>query len=123
MSSPKPIELHLCVLDVEMVDAWSTCFGYAQNVFIHQQDILTRTADAILSPANSFGFMDGGIDLLYSNFSAGNSRSVCSISRSAPRFSSSEPRRESSRSSLLRWKPALAESWLCGNGHTGSTGH
>jgi hypothetical protein len=35
---------------------------------VHQQDILTRTADAILSPANSFGFMDGGIDLLYSNF-------------------------------------------------------
>ena len=29
---------------------------------------MTRTADAILSPANSFGFMDGGIDLLYSNF-------------------------------------------------------
>jgi hypothetical protein len=68
MSSPKPIELHLCALDVEMADAWSTCFGSEPSVFVHQQDILTRTADAILSPANSFGFMDGGIDLLYSNF-------------------------------------------------------
>jgi O-acetyl-ADP-ribose deacetylase (regulator of RNase III) len=58
----------LCALDVEMADAWSTCFGSEPNVFVHQQDILTRTADAILSPANSFGFMDGGIDLLYSNF-------------------------------------------------------
>lgn len=68
MSSSKPIELHLCALDVEMADAWSTCFGSAPNIFIHRQDILARTADAILSPANSFGFMDGGIDLLYSNF-------------------------------------------------------
>ena len=68
MSSPKPIELHLCAIDAEMADDWSTCFDSAPNVFIHQQDILTRTADAILSPANSFGFMDGGIDLLYSNF-------------------------------------------------------
>lgn len=68
MSFPKPIELHLCALNAEMADAWSTCFGSAPNVFIHQQDILTRNADAILSPANSFGFMDGGIDLLYSNF-------------------------------------------------------
>jgi hypothetical protein len=69
--SPKPIELHLCAIDAEMSDAWSTCFDSAPNVFIHQQDILTRTADAILSPANSFGFMDGGIDLLYSNFFGG----------------------------------------------------
>ena len=68
MSSPKPIELHLCAIDAQMADAWSTCFGSAPNVFIHQRDILTRNADAILSPANSFGFMDGGIDLLYSNF-------------------------------------------------------
>ena len=29
-------------------------------------DIFAEAADAIVSPANSFGFMDGGIDLAYS---------------------------------------------------------
>lgn len=31
-------------------------------------NILSLVVDAIVSPANSFGFMDGGIDLLYTNF-------------------------------------------------------
>lgn len=30
--------------------------------------IFDRTADAIVSPANSFGYMDGGIDLVYLKF-------------------------------------------------------
>lgn len=29
-------------------------------------DILNHPADAVVSPANSFGFMDGGVDLAYS---------------------------------------------------------
>jgi O-acetyl-ADP-ribose deacetylase (regulator of RNase III) len=37
-------------------------------VQISQGDILEASADAIVSPANSFGYMDGGIDLVYSNF-------------------------------------------------------
>jgi O-acetyl-ADP-ribose deacetylase (regulator of RNase III) len=32
----------------------------------HVGDILALSADAIVSPANSFGLMDGGIDLAYS---------------------------------------------------------
>ena len=39
------------------------------NVFFTVGDIFARgdqliTADALVSPANSFGFMDGGIDLV-----------------------------------------------------------
>jgi O-acetyl-ADP-ribose deacetylase (regulator of RNase III) len=60
--------LHLSALDSEMADAWRPLFGELPNVFIHEGDILQHTADAILSPANSFGFMDGGIDLVYSRF-------------------------------------------------------
>lgn len=62
------IQLHLCALDPEMARAWQAHFGSQQNVWIHEGDILTRRADAILSPANSFGFMDGGVDLAYSQF-------------------------------------------------------
>ena len=62
------IEIHLCALDSCMTQAWSVHFGSQAGVHIHEGDILTRTADAIVSPANSFGFMDGGIDLAYSQF-------------------------------------------------------
>lgn len=62
------IEIHLCTLDSTMARAWSSQFGSQPNVWIHEGDILANKADAILSPANSFGFMDGGIDLAYSNF-------------------------------------------------------
>lgn len=61
------VDLHLCALDLDMVNAWSRYFGSLENVSIHHGDILARDGDAILSPANSFGFMDGGIDLAYSH--------------------------------------------------------
>lgn len=62
------IELHLCALDHAMAREWTSQFGSQPGVHIHEGDILERKADAILSPANSFGFMDGGIDLAYSHF-------------------------------------------------------
>src|SRR5262245_53290885 len=62
------LELHLCALDSAMAHAWAGQFGSRPNVSIHESNILERKADAILSPANSFGFMDGGIDLSYSHF-------------------------------------------------------
>lgn len=62
------IELHLCAVDPTMARAWASQFGSQPGVHIHEGDILQRSADAILSPANSFGFMDGGIDLAYSHF-------------------------------------------------------
>jgi O-acetyl-ADP-ribose deacetylase (regulator of RNase III) len=35
-------------------------------VTVHRGSILDLAVDAVVSPANSFGFMDGGIDLRYS---------------------------------------------------------
>ena len=35
-------------------------------VHAHTGDLFSRGADAIVSPANSFGFMDGGLDLVLS---------------------------------------------------------
>lgn len=61
------IKLHLCALDPGMVSAWGKYFSSAPNVVLDECDILSRTGEAILSPANSFGFMDGGIDLAYSH--------------------------------------------------------
>ena len=52
---------------VELAEAWKTQFSEYSNFEIHGGvDIFDYTGDAVVSPANSFGFMDGGIDLLYS---------------------------------------------------------
>ncbi|XP_070191103.1 uncharacterized protein [Littorina saxatilis] len=52
-----------------MVSAWKHYFKeYPDTVEVSNGDIFKGgpTADAIVSPANSFGFMDGGIDMYYS---------------------------------------------------------
>lgn len=51
----------------ELANAWNKEFEFDDNVEAHgPADIFSFTGDACVSPANSFGFMDGGIDLLYS---------------------------------------------------------
>jgi len=46
----------------KMVSAWKDFFGEEKNVKVIEGDITKITCDAIVSPANSFGFMDGGVD-------------------------------------------------------------
>ncbi len=53
-------------LNPVLVAAWRKEFASASDVEVSLGDIFDLTADAIVSPANSFGFMDGGIDLVYS---------------------------------------------------------
>ncbi|MCL2880396.1 MAG: macro domain-containing protein, partial [Treponema sp.] len=50
----------------DMARAWSAEFAGYSDVDISCGNIFEISADAIISPANSFGFMDGGIDLVYS---------------------------------------------------------
>lgn len=45
--------------------AWQTFCGDLPFVSIHRGSILDLKCDAVVSPANSFGFMDGGIDAMY----------------------------------------------------------
>jgi O-acetyl-ADP-ribose deacetylase (regulator of RNase III) len=52
-------------MDVDVVGAWRSHFKGIDNIHISQGEIFGVEADAIVSPANSFGYMDGGIDLLY----------------------------------------------------------
>lgn len=49
----------------EMTTAWGAAFDGVEAVEVSQGDIFGERADAIVSPANSFGFMDGGIDMAY----------------------------------------------------------
>ena len=51
----------------DMCDAWKEQFKNCPDVIIHQGDFFALQADCIVSPANSFGFMDGGLDGVITN--------------------------------------------------------
>lgn len=53
-------------INAPLVAAWSKYFANIPNVLPSVGNIFGLQADAIISPANCFGFMDGGIDMVYS---------------------------------------------------------
>jgi len=61
-------KIHLRDINADVVEAWRAAFSDTEGVEVSLGDIFEHEADAILSPANSFGYMDGGIDLLYSRY-------------------------------------------------------
>lgn len=48
-----------------LADAWERFCGDLPFVSVHRGSIFDVSCDAVVSPANSYGFMDGGIDALY----------------------------------------------------------
>ena len=56
--------MHYLLIDKNpgMVSAWETAFSGESNVRVLEGDLTNVDCDAIVSPANSFGFMDGGVD-------------------------------------------------------------
>ncbi|MBA3712371.1 MAG: macro domain-containing protein [Pyrinomonadaceae bacterium] len=62
----RDVKFYLRDRDADVVRAWTKHFADTPQVEASQGDIFDVPADAIVSPANSFGFMDGGIDLAYS---------------------------------------------------------
>lgn len=64
----KHLTLVLTDVELSMVQAWQKFCGDLDFVKIHHGSILSLSVDAVVSPANSYGFMDGGIDLAYSHF-------------------------------------------------------
>ncbi len=56
----------LTAVEPDLADAWQRHCGDLDGVHVHRGSILDVHCDAVVSPANSFGFMDGGIDYLYS---------------------------------------------------------
>ena len=62
------LSIHLRDISPAITAAWETEFADAPDVEVSCGEIFDVKADAIVSPANSFGYMDGGIDLVYSRF-------------------------------------------------------
>lgn len=60
----------LCALDAQLIAAWECVLdethpALRQRCRCVRGDIMTLTVDGAVSPTNSFGFMDGGLDLHY----------------------------------------------------------
>ena len=62
------MKLIFCDLNKHMIRSWEKWFSEDLNISIHHGSIFDVDCDAIVSPANSFGFMDGGLDLQISKF-------------------------------------------------------
>lgn len=62
------MQIHLADQSYDVVDAWRRAFATVDNISIHCGDILELACDTLVSPANSYGFMDGGIDRVYVEF-------------------------------------------------------
>ncbi len=61
------MKIVLSATEDDLADAWERHCGDLPDVTVHRGSILDLSVDAVVSPANSFGFMDGGIDHLYSS--------------------------------------------------------
>jgi O-acetyl-ADP-ribose deacetylase (regulator of RNase III) len=59
------MKLILTAVEESLADAWIKFCGELDFVTVHHGSILDVECDAVVSPANSYGFMDGGIDGLY----------------------------------------------------------
>jgi len=76
MSKISKITFHLCDLNADLIDQWKLYFGDHSNFTFHHGDIFKVYEDlktsnqniGLVSPANSFGELSGGIDLLYLHY-------------------------------------------------------
>jgi O-acetyl-ADP-ribose deacetylase (regulator of RNase III) len=58
-----PATLFLIDQSTRLVNEWKNAFSVFPEVEVVSGDYFQKQADAIVSPANSFGIMDGGLDL------------------------------------------------------------
>ena len=59
------MKLHLIDWKADLVEAWKKAFAGKKEVTVAHGDILEVAENSIVSPANSYGHMDGGIDEAY----------------------------------------------------------
>ena len=63
------MKLILCDLNLDVYNAFHNYFGHLKDVEIFNQPFQTiKKYDCIVSPANSFGIMDGGFDYHITNY-------------------------------------------------------
>lgn len=56
------IKFNLLGINTNLVKAWNKVFEDVENVSVKEASIFDCPSDVMVSPANSFGYMNGGID-------------------------------------------------------------
>ncbi|NYI81920.1 O-acetyl-ADP-ribose deacetylase (regulator of RNase III) [Saccharopolyspora hordei] len=59
------LQLVLCALDEPLAAAWQEIADDRAGLTVHRGSVLDLSVDAVVSPANSYGWMRGGIDAVY----------------------------------------------------------
>jgi O-acetyl-ADP-ribose deacetylase (regulator of RNase III) len=59
------LELVLCAVDEPLARAWEAQLQGRPGIRVHHGSVLDVPVQAVVSPANSFGWMRGGIDAVY----------------------------------------------------------
>jgi O-acetyl-ADP-ribose deacetylase (regulator of RNase III) len=60
------MQFYLIDTKAEVTQAWEKVFAKVENIYIKTDSIFNYPCDALVSPANSFGFMNGGLDFAIS---------------------------------------------------------
>jgi hypothetical protein len=60
------MKIQLIDRNKEMCEQWKLQFNDCNDVIIHNGDFFSLKTDCVVSPANSFGFMNGALDLAIS---------------------------------------------------------
>jgi O-acetyl-ADP-ribose deacetylase (regulator of RNase III) len=63
----EPLRLVLCAVEDPLAEAWEEVADGRREVYTHRGSILDVPAEAVVSPANSYGWMRGGIDAVYAH--------------------------------------------------------
>lgn len=64
-AEPHQLRLVLCALEDPLTEAWRDIAEGRPGVHVHPGSVLDVPADAMVSPANSYGWMRGGVDERY----------------------------------------------------------
>src|SRR5262245_61101037 len=70
-SSATTLRVRLCDTDADMADRLAEAFREVDSVEVVEGNLLDLSCDALVSPANSFGDMGGGIDKAIDDFHGG----------------------------------------------------
>jgi O-acetyl-ADP-ribose deacetylase (regulator of RNase III) len=57
-----PQKIILADLSIDLIHAWAKAFPAHDRLELHKGDFFARSADAMVSPGNSFGVMSSGLD-------------------------------------------------------------
>ncbi|ALG14454.1 macro domain-containing protein [Kibdelosporangium phytohabitans] len=65
LSGSYSLELVLCAVEEPLALAWEAAARQRHGIRVHHGSVLEVPAQAVVSPANSYGWMRGGIDAVY----------------------------------------------------------